>query len=150
MDNKEQATPGVSPPGSKQPLTINQLIDSYVTLRDRKRALESKHKEALKPYNDVMGQIEGELLEMIQRQGVQSLSGSGGTAYLSTKPRATIKDGSAFRGYVISNQKFELVDWKANANAVFDFINANNGSPPPGVNASSYTSVNVRRPGEKD
>jgi len=150
MDNKEQPTPGVSAPGPKQPLTVNQLIDSYVQVRDRKRLIESQHKEALKPYNEVMGQLEGQLMEAIQRAGVQSLTGTGGTAYLSTKKRATIKDGTAFRAFVIDNKEFDLVDWRANANAVFDFINAHNGSPPPGVNPSSYTEVNVRRPGEKE
>jgi len=150
MDNKEQPTPGVSAPGPKQPLTVNQLIDSYVQVRDRKRLIESQHKEALKPYNEVMGQLEGQLLEAIQRAGVQSLSGTGGTAYLSTKKRATIKDGEAFQSYVIDNEAWHLTDWRANANAVFDHIQAHNGMPPPGVNASTFTEVNVRRPGEKE
>jgi hypothetical protein len=149
MNNNATPTPGVTAPGQQPALNLNQMIDQYVQLRDRKRLIESQHKEALKPYTDLMEQIEGVLLDMMQRGGVDSLNTAGGTAYQSLKKKATIKDGTAFRAFVIAQQKFELVDWKANANAVFDFITENKGTPPPGVNASSYVKVNVRRPTEE-
>src|ERR1043165_10118915 len=150
MDNKEQPTPGVSPPGQPPTLNVNQLIDSYVQLRDRKRLLESQHKEALKPYVKVMEEIEGQLLQIMQQSGVKTLTGTGGNAHQSLKKRATIRDAEAFQNYVIENELWHLADWKANANAVFDHIQEHNGVPPPGVNPSSYVAVNVRRPTDKD
>lgn len=149
MDNNQGPTPGVSAPGPKPVPSLKQLIASYVALRDRKRLMESQHKEALKPINEVMEEIEGHLLAMMQRDGVNSLATDGGTAYQSVKRRAPIKDRTAFRDFVISQQQFDLVDWKANAPNVFDYIEANGGKVPPGLNPSSYTEVNVRRPGEE-
>lgn len=145
MDNNKEPTPGVSAP---RPPTLEQLIGNYVALRDRKRLIEAQHKEALKPYNQIMEEIEGQLLAMMQRDGVNSLNTDGGTAYQSVKRRATIQDRTAFRDFVISHQQFDLVDWRANAPNVFDYIEANGGVAPPGVNPSSYVEVNVRRPGE--
>jgi hypothetical protein len=135
-------TPGVTPPD------INKTIDQYVKLRDKKRLLERQHKDQLKPFNDLLEEIEGMLLSYMQRAGVNSIATDGGTAYQSTTPRATIGDGDAFRQFVIANQLFDLVDWRANATRVFDYINEHNGQVPPGVNPSTYTKVNFRRPGE--
>lgn len=149
MDNNTAATPGVSP-GPPPALDLNKLIDHYVQLRDRKRLMESQHKEALKPFNALMEEIEGRLLKHMHDTGATSIATPGGSAYQTTKKSATIKDGSAFRTFVVSNQKFELVDWRANAIAVFDFIKESGGQPPPGVNASTYVSVGVRRPNEED
>jgi hypothetical protein len=129
---------------------LNKLIDSYVALRDRRRAIEDKHKSELEPYKKIMEELEQKLLAVMQASGVDSVSTRGGTAYQKTRLSATIKDGTAFRAYVIQNQAFDLVDWRANANAVFEHIEDNNGVPPPGVNPSTYISVGVRRPNEKE
>lgn len=150
MVSNNEPTPGVSAPPAKAPMSLVQLIDTYIKLRDRKRLMESQHKEAIKPFIKTMEEIEGHLLVLMEQEGVNSLNTDGGTAYQSLKKRATIRDGEAFNEFVIENKAWHLVDWKANANAVFDHIEANNGTPPPGVNPSSYVAVNVRRPGEKD
>lgn len=150
MVSNEEPTPGVSTPGPKPALNLNQLIDTYIKLRDRKKILESQHKEAVKPYAKLMEEIEGQLLVMMEKQEVNSLSTDGGTAYQSLKKRASIKDGEAFMEYVIDNKAWHLTDWKANPNAVHDHIKEHNGTPPPGVNASSFIAVNVRRPTETE
>lgn len=145
MDSSDMpvpATPGVP--------NLNKLVDQYVQLRDRKRALEAQHKEQLAPYTKVMSEIEGMLLEHMQKLGTTSINTPGGTAYQSTKRSASIKDGAAFREFVVKTGSFNLVDWRANANAVFDFIEAHGGSPPPGVNPSSRVTVNFRRPNEQE
>lgn len=146
MDSNGAPHSGASPPMPD----INKLIDSYVALRDRRRKLEASHKQALEPYKKIMDELGQKLLAIMQATGVDSLTGTGGNAHKITKLSATIKDGTAFRAFVVQNGLFELVDWRANANAVFEYINENNGVPPPGVNPSSYVSVGVRRPNEKE
>lgn len=147
MDNAAFAPPR----GSDPPMPdVNKLIDQYVALRDRKRVIEARHKQELEPYKKIMDELEHKLLVIMQAAGADSVSGPGGTAYQKIKLSATIKDGTAFRAFVVQNQLFELVDWRANANAVFEYIKDNKGSPPPGVNPSSYVSVGVRRPNEKE
>lgn len=142
--NSPTPTPGVSPPPD-----INKTIAQYVALRDRKRLLEKQHKEQLKPFNDLMEELEGLMLNYMQRSGSNSIATDGGTAYISTVPRATVKDAAAFRSWVIANNMFDLADWRANAPRIFDFINEHNGQVPPGVNPSTYTSVRFRSPGEE-
>lgn len=140
-------TPAPAKPGVPE---LDKLIDRYVQLRDRKRAIEAQHKEQLAPFNSLMSEIEGMLLDYMQQAGVNSVNTPGGTAYQSTKRSASIKDGAAFRKFVVETSAFNLVDWRANANAVFDYIEAHGGSPPPGVNPSSRVTVNFRRPNEQE
>ena len=84
------------------------------------------------------------MLERLNDLGGDSVKTPHGTAYRTARRSATIADGDVFRKYVIDNQMFDLVDWRANAGAVDDFIN-DNGSQPPGVNYSVAYTVGVRR-----
>jgi hypothetical protein len=47
--------------------------------------------------------------------------------------------------YVIANQKFELLDRRANVTAVKEFVKENK-EQPPGCNLSAVETVGVRRP----
>lgn len=123
---------------------VGELISIYLETRDTKEALARKHKEALKAYTDVMALIEGKLLEHLQAAGGQSFSNNVGTAYLTRKRSATISDMVEFRGYVIENRAWDMVDWRANAVSVSDFL-AENEQLPPGLNFSVTTSVNVQK-----
>jgi hypothetical protein len=131
-------------------LDLNQLVDNYVSLRERKRAIEAAHKEQLKPYNKLLDEIGGKLLAYMQEQNVDSVSGPGGTVHQITKRSAVIRDSQAFREFIIETGDFELLDLKANAPAVFDYIKEHEGVSPPGVHASTFTTVGVRRPNEKE
>jgi len=150
MNRTDRAAESTS--ASKAPLLdVDKLIGQYVKLRDRKREMEARHKDELRPYTTIMGEIEAQLMKHMQDAGIDSVATPSGTAYQSTTPRATIQDRGAFRQFVEETGMFELVDWKANPRAVFEFIEAvGNGSPPPGVNASTFTAVRFRSPGEKE
>ncbi len=150
MDSSDTQATGANPEGKAPTLDIAKLIGRYVQLRDRKAELVAKHKEQLKPFNDLMDEIGGKLLAHMQDMGVSSVSSPLGSAYQTTTPSATVRDGSAFRQWVVANQQFGLVDWRANAPAVFEYIKEHGGALPPGLNTSTYTKVGVRRPNEKE
>ena len=132
------------------PVKLSNLIDKYVALRDRKRELEAEYEERVRPINAVMEEIGAILLQHMQDTGAEHIATPAGTAYQATKRSAAIRDKQAFRQYVVEAGAFDMLDWKANATAVFKFIEEHNGSPPPGINPSSRTTVNVRRPNEKE
>jgi hypothetical protein len=148
--NRSARASGASPAGEPSTLNINKLCEQYVALRDRKRVMESEHKAALAPYNKIMGELESKMLGYLQQAGIDHVATPSGTAYQITKPSATIRDGAAFRQWVVETASYQIVDWRANANAVSDFIADNDGTIPPGVNYSTRTSVNFRRPNEKE
>jgi len=126
------------------------MIRRYVQLRDRKEELVKLHKEQLKPYNALMDELGNKLLDHMQKTGVNSMSSKLGSVYQLTKLSATLRDGSVFRQWVVDNNEYGLVDWRANAPAVFEWIKENGGQTPPGLNVSTFTTVGVRRPNEKE
>lgn len=116
----------------------------YVALRDKKREIEERHKEELKDINDTMNKLTEVMMQTLDKIGAQSIKTSQGTVYVSARYSASLADPKAFMDYVIANNKFDLLDRKANATACRDFV-AETGSQPPGVNLSAIRTLGVRR-----
>jgi hypothetical protein len=126
------------------PPTMGECVDKYVQLRDAIKAADDAHKERTATARAYLEALNGELLKQLNAVGGDSIKTDGGTAYRTTRRSATISDGDAFRQFVIDNGMFDIVDWKANAGAVDDFVKSK-GSLPPGVNYTETFTVGVRR-----
>lgn len=126
------------------PDTIDQLVDQYVRLRDKIKEADDAHKAKLKDAREYLEKLNGQLLARLNEVGGESVKTSHGTVYRTTKRTASIADGDVFRQYVIEHEAFDLVDWRANANAVDDHIKTEL-APPPGVNFTTTYTVGVRR-----
>lgn len=126
------------------PETIDDLVSQYVRLRDKIKEAEDAHKAKLKDAKEYLEELNTRLLQRLNEVGGESVKTSSGTVYRTTRRSASIADGDAFRQFVINNEAFDLVDWRANANAVDDFIKEQQ-APPPGVNFSTAFTVGVRR-----
>ncbi len=126
------------------PENIDDLVAQMVKVRDKLKEADDAHKAKTKVARDYKEALEGKLLSKLNEVGGESVKTSSGTVYRTTRRSATIADGDRFRSFVIGQEAFDLVDWKANANAVDDFIKSE-GSPPPGVNFSTAFTVGVRR-----
>lgn len=126
------------------PDTIDQLVEQMVKTRDKLKEADDAHKERTKVARDYKERLEAALLAKLNEVGGESVKTAHGTVYRTTRRSATIADGDVFRQFVIGNEAFDLVDWRANANACDDFIK-NEGTPPPGVNFTTAFTVGVRR-----
>lgn len=130
--------------GMDLPENIDDLVGRYITLRDRLKEADDAHKAKTKTAREYLEQLNNHLLERLNEVGGNSVKTDHGTVYRTTRRTASIADGEMFRGYVIQNDQFDLVDWRANANAVDDYIKEHK-APPPGVNFTTAFTVGVRR-----
>lgn len=130
--------------GFNLPDNIDELVGQYVTLRDKIKASDDAHKEKTRDAREYLEALNGKLLERLNEVGGDSVKTKHGTAYRSTKRSATIADGDVFRTFVRERELFDLVDWRANALAVEDYIQENE-APPPGINFTTVFTVGVRR-----
>ena len=136
--------------GAKMPVDISKRVAQYVQMRDLIKVKETEFKELMAPYKKALEDLNTVLLNHLNDIGGNSLNTDAGTVYRKEKKSAALADPAAFMDYVIANSAFDLIDRKANVTAVTAFVKEN-GSPPPGVNFSSYFDVGVRRPtGEKN
>lgn len=135
---------------NKFPDKIEQMVDQYVKLRDKLKEADKAHSERTAPARQYLEDLNAALLAKLAEIGGDSVKTPAGTVYRTVKKSASIADGAVFREYVIENAAFDLVDWRANATAVSDYIDGpGQGNPPPGVNYSTYATVGVRRGSEK-
>ena len=125
------------------PEHIDECVDQYLKLRNAIKAADDKHKEKMRRFKEHLEKLNTALLQKLEEIGGQSVRTPSGTVYRKINRSATISDPKIFRKFVIQNQLFDIVDWKANANAVDDFIQ-NNDAPPPGVNYTTSFDVGVR------
>lgn len=133
-----------TPPPS-QAVDVGHYIGKYLQLRDKIKEIKDRHKKELEPFNDAKEKLEAMFLAHLNAVGSDSSATKGvGTVYRTTKRSATIQDVTEFRKFVQENDAWDLVDLKANAPAVADFIEASE-APPPGVNYTQHFEVGVRR-----
>lgn len=129
-------------------MPAGKIIGTYIAMRDRIKAREDVHKKELQPAKKMLEALGNRLLDELNKAGGNGIQADTGTAYRTERTTASISDGQAFRDYVIANELWDVLDWKANGTAVKDHINEF-GAPPPGVNLNTVFTVGVRRANEK-
>lgn len=129
---------------SEEVFDADKYIGKLVALRDKIDALDEEHKERLRPYKEMKDRLERMILGHLLKTNAQNISAKKGTASVLHRKSASLEDPAAFMTYVISNQAWDLIDRKANAKAVEDFINEHN-SAPPGVKYSDAIVLGLRR-----
>lgn len=142
----DTATPAAS---AAPPASIEDRVAQYITVRNKIAEIKKRHEDELAPFNKALVMLNGDLLDKLQKAGVDSTTIRGvGTVYKTVKDSASIADPAAFKLFVIQKQHWELADWRANAPAVKAFL-AENQAYPPGVNFRSVAVVGVRKANEK-
>jgi len=118
-------------------------VEQYVQLRDYKDKANKEFKESMTRVNEAMAKLEGELMKALDDQGVDSIAGKTGTAYIKTQTSASVKDREEFLKFVFSTKNLELLDVRANKKIVRELGEL--GTAVPGVNYTEIKQVGVRR-----
>lgn len=125
-------------------LNIDQLVDKYIRIRDKKAEVQKTQKAELARFDEALHTIERVFLTFMQENNVDSLNTNHGTAYKRVQTSCTIADRDAFLNFVREGGNWAFADLRANAPAVKAYLDANE-SLPPGVNFTSRLTVNVQR-----
>lgn len=119
-------------------------VEAYVRCRDIIKQKNDEFTESIKDLVETQNLLTAWLTSNLETVGAESVRTKAGTVYSTTRYSASLADPQAFMDYVKTTDKFELIDRKANATAVRDFVETN-GSLPPGVNLNAIRTVGVRR-----
>lgn len=123
---------------------LGDYITKYLEVRDLKKALEDRHKEELRPINEVLGKLEVFFQTTMAKLGVENLKGTTGTAYTSTTASVTTADKMAFLDFVKEHDAWHLLDVRPAKTATKEYLEEH-GMAPPGVNVVQVINVNVRK-----
>lgn len=129
-------------------MNTSELIGTFVQIRDLLKEMEEQYQNRRKPLVDKQMAISALLQKFLEDNKMDSLKTEAGTCYVSTRTTASLADPDAFMRYVIENKAFDLLDRRANATAVKDFVQEHNNLPP-GCNLNTISTVGVRRGSDK-
>lgn len=124
-------------------MNIDRIIEHYLYLRDvKKKEIEARHKEELRPIKEDMEAIEAALQAHLDKQGLDSLSAKGvGTAYRSITTSATVSDRAQWIEAVIQQGAWDLIEARANKTALMEHYDGEF----PGVTVNQRVRINVRK-----
>lgn len=144
-------------PPAPAEIDLDKRTAQYVALRDKIASIKERHTAELKPYNETLFKLNNLLLAHLNTVNAQNVKTVSGTVYKNERASATIVDGRAFREFVVANEAWDLVDWKANKTEVKARVEAmeaalqkglpppNAGGLPPGINYTREYVAGVQR-----
>jgi hypothetical protein len=124
-------------------MTPADMTQKYLQLRARIHEIEDKHKEELAPYQDLKFRLETLLLDHLNKDGLESVKCSAGTAFKSTVTSVSVRDWPATLAYIMDNEMWDLLEARVSKTAALEIINENK-APIPGVEISQATVLRVR------
>jgi hypothetical protein len=130
------ATKTRAPAGKTPPL--GALIDQMWALRDKKRALEA----SIKDLEGQIGDIESSLMEQMNEQGVDKMSGALATVSITTNTVAQVEDWDAFWAFIHKKKYGHLLQRRVSDPAYRELLGQ--GVTVPGVSPFSKARLNLR------
>lgn len=131
-----------------------QLIDAYITRRDRIKQMNDAHALTIKPFQDQMDLIENEMQRRLIERGAEHSSTDAGTAYKETVMQVKCTDKDAMHRFAIDNYDTygkDLLTAAVSKETVKLYVDKTkspehpDGLVPPGLNVSFMTSVKFRK-----
>lgn len=124
---------------------VDAVVEVFIAVRDKLKAMDDAHEQARKEWVDKKEKLSGWLLNFLETNGLANAKTVHGTVHTTTRSSATLADADAFMQYVIAHSEFDLLDRRANATAVKEFVKEHDGNLPPGVNLTTMKTVGVKR-----
>ncbi len=124
---------------------LAKRVQMFIDVRDKIAMIDEDAERRKKPLVEAKNLLEGWITNFMTKTGAQSVRTKiGQTAFFSSRASASVADADAFMRHVIGAQAWELLERRASAAAVEDFIKAN-GEAPPGVNFNRMRTLSVRK-----
>ena len=128
--------------------TVSDVVEAYITLRNRKEILEADTKEIVVGIKEKMLKLEAWIQAKSDETGVKSFKTDHGTAFLTTSDYASVANWDAVLAFVKENEAWDMLTRGVNKRSVRGYIDANK-TVPDGVNFGTRIGVSVRRPVKK-
>jgi len=125
-------------------MTPADLIQRYVELRATKTLIVAAQSAQLKPYSEAMETIELALLDYLNQNGLDNLKSPFGTAYRSTVVNTKMIDRQALVADCKARDNFDVFTNSLTKEVVKAYLEEYKQAPP-GVEISTFATVNVRK-----
>lgn len=125
-------------------MTIEELVDAYIRIRDEIRRKEEEHAAEIERLKNDLHEIADELRRRMQQENVRSINTEHGVVMLTTKSFARVADWDSFLKFVIERNEYGMLTRAVNKSAVRDYLQTH-GELPDGVDFIQAIEVSVRK-----
>jgi hypothetical protein len=126
-------------------VNVDDVIATYMKLREQKSSIEAETKEKVSVIKTKLEKLEAWIKTKADAEGVTSFKTKHGTAFLTTSDYASVADWDAVLGFIRDNEAYNMLEKRISKVAVREYID-HNKTVPPGVNYGTKLEVNVRKP----
>jgi len=120
-------------------MSVDQLIQLYVQLRDKKKEVVDRHKAELEPYDMGLAKLEALMQQKLDESGVEKMGGEHGTVFTKVNSSVTVDDWDSVLDYVRDNEAYDVLEKRVSKQAALE------RGDVPGLRFSQVKTVNVRR-----
>lgn len=123
---------------------MEELIEKYIAIRDKKAEIVADHKAKIAKLDEVLGKVEAVLLSQLNESGMESARCKSGTVYKSHRTSATVADWDYVLDFIQNNDLWNMLERRVSKQAVEQY-KEEHGDLPPGINWREEVVVNIRR-----
>lgn len=125
-------------------MKIDEMVESYIALRDKKSALKNAFDAKIAGIDEMMRKLEALLLAHFNETGVDCVNTSVGSAFRDTKVQVSSADWETFLGFVRAHNAWDMLVRQPAKSAVLEW-EEENATLPPGLNKRTEITVKIRR-----
>lgn len=124
----------------------DQVIRVARKIRDARSKLALEYKEADAVLETQLNVATNELLRRLNERGSKQTRTDEGTAFVVEEMQATIQDEVVFRKFVMEQQDLSFYTKRVKKERLVEWMKANGGVLPPGINIFRELKINFRAP----
>lgn len=125
---------------------MDKLAKIYIKMRDKLSELTRAYEAEEAAIKAQQAEIASAMKDIIRAAGGTSMGTAHGTVSLKTSKRYYAQDWEAMGNFIIENAAPQLLEKRIAQKNMEEFLEANPGVVPPGLNIMSEITVSVTKP----
>lgn len=125
--------------------SVDELVSVYIKIRDARDAARKQADEVDADFEEQLGIINQQILEICKETGADSIKTKHGTAIRTIKSRYWTNDWERFYDFMFEHNVPELLERRIHQTNIKQFLEENPDLLPAGLNVDSAYSITVRR-----
>lgn len=134
-------------------MPTEKQIKLFLKMREASAAATRAYEEEKAQYRAVMDACENHMLAAADTQGVTGFKTELGTTYTAETAKITVADSAAFTAFLDAlppdADRYGFFETRVSSRRIEDYMKANNGVAPPGLNIFRERVMRVRKASEK-
>lgn len=130
-------------------INMGKVIEAHNAIRDHRAAKRHAWEAADAELEEDQNKLRAVLLDQLNKAGATSMATEFGTVYRTERIKPSAADWSAVHNWVLADptgDRFEVFEKRLKVTTIKEYMDANGGQLPPGVNVHREYDIGVRRP----